>query len=75
MKPFALLAALALLSTGALAADEEIYHYGQTLDIAKVISMTNPTGCQVGEAVMVYEDSHGQVHRLVYERIGDDCRN
>ena len=50
-----------------------MYHYGQKLDIAEVISMTNPKGCEVGEATMVYEDSKGQRHTLVYERTGEYC--
>ncbi|WP_028238340.1 DUF2790 domain-containing protein [Stutzerimonas azotifigens] len=73
MKQMTFLAALLLASTGALADQPEVYHYGQKLDIAKVISMENPKGCEVGEATMVYEDSKGQRHTLVYERIGEFC--
>ena len=71
----ALVLASSLTSTLASAEDVQVYHYGQNLDIAKVISTQNPQGCAVGEASMVYEDSAGEKHTLVYLRHGDDCRD
>ena len=44
------------------------------LDIAKVISQTLPQGCEAGEARMVYLDSNGEQHTLIYQRTGEDCR-
>ena len=52
----------------------EQYHYGMHLDVAKVISQTLPQGCETGEARMVYLDSKGEQHTLIYQRLGDDCR-
>ncbi|AVO54430.1 DUF2790 domain-containing protein [Ectopseudomonas mendocina] len=74
MKRIACLLALACASTLAQAESPETYHYGMHLDIAKVISQTLPQGCQVGEARMVYLDSKGERHTLIYQRIGEDCR-
>jgi len=43
------------------------------MDVARVISIEMPQGCEVGEATMVYEDSHGEIHTLVYLRQGESC--
>ena len=52
----------------------EQYDYSTNLDIAKVISQTLPQGCEAGEARMVYLDSKGEQHTLIYQRTGEDCR-
>ncbi|MGE8358796.1 DUF2790 domain-containing protein [Pseudomonas sp.] len=67
------LVGLAVVAQAAMAAEGEVYHYGDTLDVARVISISSPHGCAVGEARMTYEDSHGQVHTLVYVQAGEDC--
>lgn len=64
---------LAVMSQWAVAEDAQQYQYGQKLDVAKVISTQSPEGCEVGEATMVYEDSQGKTHTLVYLRQGDHC--
>ncbi|WP_192979875.1 DUF2790 domain-containing protein [Pseudomonas sp. EggHat1] len=74
MKRIAYLLALGCATTLAYAETPEHYHYGMRLDIAKVISQTLPQGCQAGEARMVYLDSNGEQHTLIYQRIGEDCR-
>ncbi len=67
------LVGVALVAQWAVADDGQQYHYGQALDVAKVISIEAPQGCEVGEATMVYEDSQGQTHTLVYLRQGENC--
>ncbi|KQB54139.1 hypothetical protein AQS70_01410 [Pseudomonas endophytica] len=52
----------------------EHYAYGDTLDIAHVISMSEiPHVCQVVPATMTYEDHQGQRHVLEYKVMGDGC--
>lgn len=75
MKRIACLLVLGCTAALAHAETPEHYHYGMHLDIAKVISQTLPQGCEVGEARMVYLDSKGERHTLIYQRMGDDCRN
>lgn len=65
--------AQALIGQAVFAADGEVYHYGDMLDVVRVISIETPHGCAVGEARMTYEDSKGEVHTLVYRQQGDDC--
>lgn len=65
--------AQASIAQSVLAADAEAYHYGDKLDVARVISISTPHGCAVGEARMTYEDSRGEVHTLVYVQQGEDC--
>ena len=73
MKRLVPVLALSALSSLAMA-DATAYHYGQHLDIARVISQTLPqTGCAVGEAQMVYLDSKGEQHTLTYLRQGENC--
>jgi Protein of unknown function (DUF2790) len=69
------LLAFGCAATLAHAETPERYHYGMQLDIAQVISQTLPQGCEVGEARMVYLDSKGEQHTLIYQRLGNDCRN
>ncbi|MFN9527603.1 MAG: DUF2790 domain-containing protein [Pseudomonadaceae bacterium] len=74
MKRIACLLAFGCAATLAHAETPEYYHYGMHLDIAKVISQTLPQGCEAGEARMVYLDSKGEQHTLIYQRTGEDCR-
>lgn len=67
------LVGVALVAPWAVADEVQQYHYGLALDVAKVISIEAPQGCDVGEATMVYQDSQGATHTLVYLRLGDDC--
>ncbi|MGX5219649.1 DUF2790 domain-containing protein [Pseudomonas sp. S9] len=84
MKSLALAACLGLVTPWAAAATTpansdtsvktETYHYGDTLDVARIISQTaTGEGCGVVIATMVYEDSKGQKHRLQYQRLGNNC--
>ena len=70
-----LIPVLALSALSSLAmADASTYHYGQDLDVAKVVSQSLPqTGCAVGEAKMVYLDSKGEQHTVTYLRQGENC--
>ncbi|OHC46578.1 MAG: hypothetical protein A3J25_03585 [Pseudomonadales bacterium RIFCSPLOWO2_02_FULL_63_210] len=52
---------------------DEVYHYGMQLDVAEVVSISVPQGCEVAEASMIYKDSKGETHTLTYLRHGDDC--
>lgn len=47
------------------------YAYGQTLDIKRVISLTDVSR-EVGvvPVTLVYEDSQGEVHKVVFSQIG-----
>lgn len=54
----------------------EQYSYGQHLDIARVISLSEvPDVCQVVPARMTYEDSQGKEHVLEYRVMGNGCSN
>jgi hypothetical protein len=58
-----------LLSFSAFADDAAVYHYGMPLDVAKVLSISQPNErCEISEATMVYLDSKGQQHTLKYLR-------
>lgn len=74
MKRIVCLLAFGCAATLAHAETPEHYHYGMHPDIAKVISQTLPQGCEAGEARMVYLDSKGEQHTLIYQRTGEDCR-
>ncbi|MBD0684785.1 MULTISPECIES: DUF2790 domain-containing protein [unclassified Pseudomonas] len=54
----------------------EIYNYSTSLDIKRVISISD-TGDTCGPVPqqMTYEDSHGQRHVLQYQVIGSGCSN
>ncbi|MFR0690670.1 DUF2790 domain-containing protein [Enterobacterales bacterium AE_CKDN230030158-1A_HGKHYDSX7] len=63
-----------LLSFTAFADDAAVYHYGMPLDVAKVLSITQPNErCEVSLATMVYLDSQGQQHTLQYLRQTEIC--
>lgn len=52
------------------------YRYGMNLDIKKVISIEGDyEACEVVPMHMLYEDSHGQRHRLEYLVMGTGCTN
>lgn len=77
--------ALASLSLSAMADDSttdkndqnapvEVYSYSTHLDIAKVISTTEPGNvCGAVPVEMVYEDSAGVRHRMQYQVMGSGC--
>lgn len=70
---------LCLISSVAMADDlkAERYNYSQNLDIAKVISLSPipNNDCQVTDATMVYKDSKGITHKLIYSVMGGGCDN
>lgn len=48
------------------------YHYGNQLDIAKVISVSHGRNdCEVGTQRMVYVDSQGAEHAIRYDVVDD----
>lgn len=51
------------------------YEYGMKLDIAKVISLTEPDQqiCEVVKAQMTYLDSSGQQRELIYRKLASVC--
>jgi hypothetical protein len=51
------------------------YTYGMKLDVAKVISMTepNPNRCKVITAQMTYQDSAGQLKAISYKKLDEIC--
>lgn len=51
------------------------YHYGMRVDVARVLSLTEPVTeeCQVIKAVMIYRDSSGQEHTLRYRKLAEVC--
>lgn len=54
----------------------ETYTYGSTLDIKKVITVSDvPNDCGPVPAQMTYEDSQGQRHVLQYQVMGIGCSN
>ena len=54
----------------------EQYAYGTTLDIDKVITVTELADqCGPVPVQMTYEDSHGQRHVLEYQVMGTGCSN
>jgi hypothetical protein len=56
--------------------DTQEYSYSTQLDVAKVVSMsTIPDVCGVVPAKMVYEDSQGRRHALIYKVMGGGCSN
>ena len=71
--------ALTALSLSSLAhsAEATSYRYGQTLDIAKVISIEVPNSpqCEVVTAKMTYRNSTGEVEVLDYEQLSSVCTN
>jgi len=54
----------------------QIYNYSTTLDIKRVISVSD-TGDECGPvpARMTYEDSQGERHVLQYQVMGSGCSN
>lgn len=75
MKNLIWFAGLSVLAQVANAAPQATpYHYGDKLDVAKVVSMEVPDGgCEVVEAKMTYLDSKGESHVMTYLRQGANC--
>lgn len=52
----------------------EIYTYGMTLDVARVIDTTDVSNiCGVTPSIMTYEDHQGHLHRVEYQVLGGGC--
>lgn len=51
------------------------YHYGQRLDIQRVVQPPDLNFCGIREVEMLYEDSAGRLHRLRYPVRGLFCGN
>lgn len=51
------------------------YHYGMALNVAKVISMTEPDTmeCKVVTAQMTFVDTTGQHRDISYSKLSDAC--
>ena len=51
------------------------YHYGMPLQVAKVISLTEPQtqDCQVVTANMKYIDKSGKPAEITYRKLSDAC--
>jgi hypothetical protein len=79
MRLFALAVSLCAFSSLVHAADSSIpqYRYDTELDIARVVSIKTPKSptCQLVTAVMTYEDSKGEIHKLAYTVRNNDCYN
>jgi len=77
MKKFFWIAGLVIAAPLAIAEPQaSAYQYGDQLDIAKVVSLSIPTGgCEVVEATMTYLDSKGETHVMSYLRQGADCHD
>jgi len=52
------------------------YHYGMSLDIAKVVSMTEPSTleCKVVTADMKFIDTAGKLEEITYLKLSDACQ-
>jgi hypothetical protein len=64
-----------LIASSAFADSTESYKYGDTLDISKVISMSQlpDNNCEVVPAKMVYLDSKGIQHTMEYQVLSNGC--
>lgn len=51
------------------------YHYGMSLKVAKVLSMTEPATpeCQVITANMTFIDKAGKLKAISYRKLSDAC--
>lgn len=51
------------------------YHYGMTLNVGKVVSLTEPISdeCKVVIADMKYIDKSGRPQELSYRKLSDAC--
>ena len=61
-----------LLAQAAESPDEAEYSYGQTVDVKEVVSVQTLTVADASGVVkqkMIYKDSQGQEHALVYEAV------
>ncbi|MBX7276437.1 DUF2790 domain-containing protein [Pseudomonas sp. ERGC3:05] len=68
--------ALAAVSAFTQANEQPVpYHYGKTMDVQKVIAMTEPqvTECQVINASIKFVDKAGEVHYVSYPKMSQAC--
>jgi hypothetical protein len=51
------------------------YHYGMPLNVAKVVSLTEPStlDCKVVKADMKYIDTSGKPSEITYRKLSDAC--
>jgi len=57
-------------------ADGLNYHYGEKLDIQKVISIEgDQSACGITPALMTYQDSRGEQHTVRYQIVGNGCQS
>ncbi|KPG95843.1 hypothetical protein AEQ67_17945 [Pseudomonas sp. RIT-PI-q] len=51
------------------------YHYGMPLNVAKVVSLTEPNtlDCKVVKADMKYIDTSGKPSEITYRKLSDAC--
>ncbi|EXF95851.1 hypothetical protein HK44_021020 [Pseudomonas fluorescens HK44] len=62
---------LALTTTAVMAAESKPAATPPSLDIAKVISVSDTsTACEVVPATMVYIDHQGETHKVTYQVMG-----
>ncbi|MGE8067688.1 DUF2790 domain-containing protein [Pseudomonas sp. NPDC089569] len=62
---------LALTTTAVMAAESNPATTPPSLDIARIISVTDTsTACDVVPATLVYIDHQGQTHQLTYQVMG-----
>lgn len=81
IKTISAMAVFAVTSAGAFAAQaapapvQDSYHFGQHLDIQKVLADNTDDSqtCQVVGARMTYLDSQHQEHVLNYRRMAEAC--
>lgn len=63
-------------NAGAVSTPIETYSSATKLDIAHVISITEPANeCAPTPVQMTYEDSYGEQHVLQYQVMGAGCSN
>lgn len=73
---YALLGSLLMTSTAfAATSTPEVYHYGDKMDVAKVVSMSKIPNdvCEAVPATMTYLDSKGVQHTMEYQVLADGC--
>lgn len=68
------LATVATIGFFTTANGAETAHFGVPLDVVKTISVTDASNaCGVMPVNLVYEDSHGVRHTVIYSVLGNGC--
>ncbi len=62
-------------STSTSTSNATPYHYGMTLNVGKVVSLTEPitNECKVVVADMKYIDTSGKPEEISYSKLSDAC--